>query len=243
MASGSEDRTIKLWNLHTGEFECSLEGHFWEITSVAISPNGRWLASASEDRTVKLWNLHRGELLHTVKWRKRDWRNWGYLYSVIFSPDGQTLACGGPASIMLWILHTGKLYTLTREKPTYRGEYDSLAISPDSQILASCEDYNTVQLWNLQTREHISTLPKGDSSFGLVAFSPDGKTLIGSLNNYSDQAIAFWNLRASRIMHTLKVRYASGVPSDMLRDLAFSPDGQTLVSCSLNGDIQVWGIP
>ena len=55
LASGSDDRTIKLWNLKTGDLLHNLTEHKGGVTSVAISPDGQTLASGSTDRTIKLW--------------------------------------------------------------------------------------------------------------------------------------------------------------------------------------------
>jgi WD40 repeat protein len=55
LASGSDDRTIRLWDAASGALLRTLEGHTYTVNSVAFSPDGRLLASASDDRTVKIW--------------------------------------------------------------------------------------------------------------------------------------------------------------------------------------------
>jgi WD40 repeat protein len=57
LASGSDDKTIKLWDVATGQEVRTLKGHTWEVTSVAFSPDGRLLASGSGDWTIKLWDI------------------------------------------------------------------------------------------------------------------------------------------------------------------------------------------
>ena len=56
IASASEDQTLKLWDVATGQETVTLKGHTGEIRSVAFSPDGKRIASASQDRTVKLWD-------------------------------------------------------------------------------------------------------------------------------------------------------------------------------------------
>jgi serine/threonine protein kinase len=56
LASGSSDRTVKLWDAASGQERASLEGHTDFVTSVAFSPDGKTLASGSQDNTVKLWD-------------------------------------------------------------------------------------------------------------------------------------------------------------------------------------------
>jgi len=57
LASGSEDTTIKLWEVATGQEVRTLSGHTSSVWSVAFSPDGRLLASSSSDGTIKLWDI------------------------------------------------------------------------------------------------------------------------------------------------------------------------------------------
>ena len=56
LASGSRDRTVKLWHVESGECTRTMEGHSKWVSSVAFSPDGQYLASGSQDNTVKLWS-------------------------------------------------------------------------------------------------------------------------------------------------------------------------------------------
>src|SRR5713101_1230986 len=56
LASGSDDKTIRLWDMQTGQLLRSLEGHSNYVNSVAWSPDGKVLASGSSDKTIRLWN-------------------------------------------------------------------------------------------------------------------------------------------------------------------------------------------
>ena len=61
LASGSGDRTVKLWDVATGKLLASLRGHTGAVYTVAWSPDGKTLASGSDDRTVKLWDAAVGK--------------------------------------------------------------------------------------------------------------------------------------------------------------------------------------
>jgi WD40 repeat protein len=60
LASGSDDRTIKLWDTRTGKEQSTLEGHTNGVWSVTFSPDGKTLAS-SEANTIMLWDVKTGQ--------------------------------------------------------------------------------------------------------------------------------------------------------------------------------------
>jgi WD40 repeat protein len=57
VASGSQGKTVKLWDTETGDVEATLTGHLNFVSAVAFSPDGRRVASGSWDNTVKLWDI------------------------------------------------------------------------------------------------------------------------------------------------------------------------------------------
>ena len=65
--SGSDDNTIKIWDLATGEQIGTLVGHTFWVRSVAISPDSVILASGSFDKTIKIWNLTKGYSIRTLE--------------------------------------------------------------------------------------------------------------------------------------------------------------------------------
>jgi WD40 repeat protein len=103
LASGSLDRTIKLWDVATDNEQATLQGHTGLVWSVAFSPDGQMLASGSEDTTIKLWDVQTGQERVTLKGHTDQVR------SVAYSPDGKTLASGSwDQTIKLWDVATGK---------------------------------------------------------------------------------------------------------------------------------------
>ncbi|GLA13524.1 hypothetical protein AnigIFM62618_010513 [Aspergillus niger] len=104
LASGSRDKTIKLWDVATGALKHTLEGHSDWVHSVAFSGNGQLLVSGSRDKTIKLWDAATGALKHTLEGHS------GWVCSVAFSGNGQLLASGSrDKTIKLWDAATGAL--------------------------------------------------------------------------------------------------------------------------------------
>ncbi|TYQ30162.1 WD40 repeat domain-containing protein [Pseudanabaena sp. UWO310] len=220
IASGSNDKTIKLWNLEGKELR-TLIGHRNGVWSVAFSPDGKTIASGSSDYTIKLWNLA-GKELRTLTGHS----NW--VESVAFSPDGKTIASGSADhTIKLWDLEGKELRTLTGHSNIVM----SVAFSPDGKSIASGSDDKTIKLWDLAGKE-IQTLTGHRNEVWSVAFSPDGKTIASGSN---DKTIKLWNL-AGKEIQTL-TGHRNGVWS-----VAFSPDGKTIASGSRDHTIKLWDL-
>ncbi|MCC5643027.1 hypothetical protein LC607_08765 [Nostoc sp. CHAB 5824] len=108
IASGSYDRTIKLWNVGTVREIYTLQGHSDYIHSVAFSPDGKILVSGSDDKTIKLWNVGTGREISTLHGHS----NW--VCSVAFSPDGKILASGSADTT----INTWQLLSSSSNTPT-----------------------------------------------------------------------------------------------------------------------------
>ena len=178
LASGSRDGTVRLWDVSAREEIALLDGHTQEVGSVAISSDGTTLASGSWDR-VRLWDMTAREEIATLEVRG--------VQSVVFSPDGATLALGSAdGMVRLWdvaaqeevSILSGHINTVT-----------SVVFSPDGAILASGSVDQKVTLWDVAAREEISAFGHTDVIRSL-SFSPDGSTLSAG----SEDAILLWDV-------------------------------------------------
>jgi WD40 repeat protein len=158
VASGSQDNTIKFWDVASGSELRTLSGHTNWIPSVAFSPDGKVLASGSFDRTIKFWDAASGSELRTLSGQTNS------VPSVAFSPDGKVLASDS-WGITLWDVASGReLRTLSGDvafafspdgKVLASGSGDSVAFSPDGHMLAFRE---TIKLWDVASGSELRTL-------------------------------------------------------------------------------------
>lgn len=222
LISGSNDKTIKIWDLHKGQLLKTLSGHAGSVIAIAISPNGELLASGSGDNTIKIWNLATGKLLSTLIGHT------GWVNTVAFSPKGNTLASGGADKmIKLWNISTQDLIgTFYGHSSAVR----SVAISPQGNMLVSGSNDNMIKIRNLLTGELLHTLTEHTGSVCSVAISPDGNTLTSGSN---DTTVRLWNLGTGKLLHTFS-NHSSAVMSVAMTH------HDTLTSGSDDGTMMIW---
>ena len=220
LASGSQDKTVRLWDAASGRQLRVLKGHGDIVRSVAFSPDGRTLASGSHDRTVRLWDAASGRLLRVLKGHG-DWVN-----NVAFSPDGRTLASGSRD-------HTARLWEAAsgRQLRVLKGHWDSVlsvAFSPNGRTIASGSNDDKVRLWEAAS---VRALKGHGGSVDSVAFSPDGRTIASGSR---DDTVRLWEAASGRLLRVLKGH------GDIVESVAFSPDGRTIASGSWDRTVRLW---
>ncbi|KAI9768893.1 MAG: hypothetical protein M1839_003847 [Geoglossum umbratile] len=212
VASGSDDRIVKLWDTSTGVQLQTLEGHSGWVNSVAFSRDAKLVASGSADKTVRVWDTSTGVQLQTLEGHS------GRVNSVAFSPDGKLVASGSwDETVRLWDTSTGV------QLPTLEGhsdEVNSVALSPDGKLVASGSNDKTVRLWDTSTGVQLQTLEGHSGRVYSVAFSRDGK-LVAS-GSY-DKTVRLWDAVTGAALQMLELGITTGT-------LSFSTSGQYLIT-------------
>ncbi|CAD0094021.1 unnamed protein product [Aureobasidium vineae] len=231
--SSSWDKTLRLWELSTGQTTRRFVGHTNDVLSVSFSADNRQIVSASRDRTIKLWNT-----LGDCKYTITDKGHTDWVSCVRFSPNPRTpssspLAGTSSSSnrlmnnaltrfdIQVWELATCRIQT---DHIGHTGYINTVTISPDGSLCASGGKDGTTMLWDLNESKHLYSLNAGDEIHALV-FSPQP-------------------LLASKV-DELKPEYVevgkkSREPECV--SLAWSADGQTLFAGYTDNKIRAWGV-
>ncbi|MFL5698717.1 MAG: trypsin-like peptidase domain-containing protein, partial [Ktedonobacteraceae bacterium] len=177
LASGSEDKTLRVWDASSGQPLLICKGHTDKVLSVAWSPDGKRLASGSEDWTLRVWDASSGQTLHTYE------SDTGTVRSVAWSPDGKRLASANAGgTVQVWDASSGRILL------TFKGHTDfvvSVAWSPDGKWLASAGGDKTVQVWDASSGQTLLTFKGHHYAVWHVAWSPDGKRLASSSGDWT----------------------------------------------------------
>jgi WD40 repeat protein len=140
LASGSADKTLKVWNLETLDPVRTYRGHRDYVTAVAMSAGGREIASASLDGKVRIWSSRSNRLTRSLSGHE------GRATAVVFAPAGDVLAsAGSDGKIRVWDYRKSRT---PRTLPSHAGDVAALAFSPDGQHIASAGDDGLVRVWN-----------------------------------------------------------------------------------------------
>ena len=247
---------VQLWDPHTGNLKNSLpigdqkyvkmimisnnipklvDYPIKHVESITFSLDGRTLAAAGNHEIV-LWDPATGQQKITLT-GKNDFRD------LLFSSDGHTLAARNKSKIYLWHIDAADIRKseLRHTISGYSSEINSIAFSSDGQKLASGHE-RSIRLWNL--RNYQSQVLSYLSQVRSVAFSPNGKTLASlrlSTNSGSKAEIFLWDAVTGEYQVSLKGH--SNVPGRTIPNqssLAFSPNGEVLVSGSGDGTLRLW---
>ncbi|MEC4814888.1 MAG: serine/threonine-protein kinase [Scytonema sp. PMC 1069.18] len=225
LASGSEDKKIKIWHPETGELNRTLNAHSDNVRTISLSADGQTLVSGSGDNTIKIWQPQTGKLLKTLTNHSEP------VWSVVLSRDGQTLVSGSQdKTIKVWDVLSGKLI---RTLVGHSAAVYSVALSPDSQTLVSGSQDKTVKVWDVQTGLLLRTIEGHTDAVRSVAISPDGQTIA---SGSWDQIIKIWNIRTGMLVRTLKGH------SDRVVAVSFRFDGKTLASASVDNTVKIWDL-
>jgi WD40 repeat protein len=218
--SGSQDKSVRLWEVETGKQVRQFEGNTQNVHGVALSRDGRQALSAefdfaNRDFPIRLWDVETGKEIrrfsgHTDK-----------IWNVVFSPDGnRAVSCSDDRTIRLWDVSAG---TEVRQFTGHESAVGRVAFAPDGRSILSGAGDATVRLWDVETGKELRRFEGHTEWISGVAFSPDGRQAVTTA---LDRSMRLWDVETGR-----QIRSFSGcLTSENL--VTFSPDGRRILSGS-----------
>ncbi|NQT13008.1 MAG: TIR domain-containing protein, partial [Planctomycetes bacterium] len=225
VVSGSVDKTLKVWDLETGQCRATLRGHTDSVSGVAVTPDGKRVVSRPVATTLNVWSLETTQCIATLDGAAAY--NWG----VAMSSDGRTLVSGASDNALgVWDLETKQL---SRKLGGHTRYVRGVAISDDGRIAVSGSADRTLKVWDLETGQCRYSLEGHTSQTDGVAIAPDVKTVV---SGSADNTLRVWDLETGQCRATFEGH------TGPVFAVAVTPDGKRVVSGSGDNTVKVWDL-
>ncbi len=221
--SGSDDHTLKIWDLRRGKLERTIIGHSDAIRAVAVLAGGERAISASDDHTLRIWDISTGSQLGSID-IQLDW-----IRGLIELPQiGCVASVSDDRAIRIWDLALGRVVRVLRG---HAAEVNCAALMPGGDSLVTGADDRTLRIWTLDGA--CTSILKGHAariaavavseSRSIISISEDGRACLWKESSGWQAEVLSWK--------PLGVRAAT-----------FSPDGTHVIAGADDGNVHIWDL-
>lgn len=215
-----------MWEWRSETYVLKQQGHYYDVTTVAYSPDGTYIATGADDAKVKVWNAQMGTCFVTFADHTQP------VTAVAFLPPaGQALVSASMDGTVraFDLVRYRNFRTFTTPTPT---QLISLAVDPAGEVVcAGSQDSFEVFVWSVRTARLLDSLPGHQGPVSCLAFASN-RPLLAS--GSWDKTVRLWDIYGGKgSVETLQHNH------DVLA-VAFRPDGKQLASATLDGSIYLW---
>ncbi len=247
--SGSVDKTLRVWDIETGEELHTLRGHRDAIRAVAVISDDRLAVSVSADEMIKVWDLESGAEIEDLESVTRDAlceRNSNRLMLIygkvnVITPDGRFSI---DARNQQFSRESYKKYGALKICDLKRGvelgtvrvqeEISAIALTPDSRFALIGTYSGVLRIWNLDKLEETRVMMGHSSRIDVIKVTPDGRRAVtGSF----DSTVCVWDLKTENEPIVVDKH------KDRVTSVAIAPNGQYAVTASYDRTLKVWDLP
>lgn len=229
--TASWDRSLRLWNLRTGEAKCKLLKHTKDVLACAFSPDDRQIVSGGRDNVVRVWNVM-GECMHEFTQNcHSDW-----ISSVCFSPSLEqplVVSGGWDNAVKVWDLKTGACVRTLEGHTNY---VTTVTVSPDGSLCASGGKEGVARLWELNSGESLFEINM-ESPINQIVFSPNRFWMCVA----TEKDVRVYDLENKVCIVELTPETETAKAPECTC-IAWSADGSTLYSGYTDNSIRAWSV-
>lgn len=236
LVSTGRDEFVRLWNLADKPVQrLELAGFQDDVNAIAFSPDGKAIAGAGNEGVMRLWDASGKEL---KVWKEAIYQNHN-VQDIGFSPNGKFIVAGGLFSIArVWNLSgsltepQAKLKGMEGSQDGHQGNIASVAVSPDSQLIATGSYDKTMRIWKPKSPngELVAVTPEQEGVISRVVFTADGQRIVTA---DWEGNIAIWDLAGKQISKWKKVHQTQ------IWGLAITRDGSRIVTADKSSYVKI----
>jgi len=223
IVSGSQDRTLRIWDASSGRPLATLQDHSASVRACVVTPDGRHVVSASHDKTLKVWDIDSERTVITLQGHST------IVTACAVTPDGRRVVSASEGgTLTIWDLDSGcPLATLQGHSASVL----ACVVPPDGRHVISASEDQTLKIWDLDSGYSRATLQGHSASVLACAVTPDGRHVVSAS---LDKTLKVWDLDSGRAVATLQGHSASVLAC------AVTPDGRRIVSASYDNTLKIW---
>jgi len=225
LVSGSDDKTIRVWDVSKGECLKVLKGHDYGVSALTVLPSGE-LVSGSYDKTLRVWDVSKGECLKVLRGHE------GEVLALTVLPTGELVSGSDDKTIRVWDVSKGECLKVLKG---HDYGVSALTVLPSGELVSGSLDC-TIRVWDVSEGECLKVLEGHDGSIYALTLLPTGKIVSDS----SDNSLRVWDVRQGRNLQVLKGHiYQEDL--NIFRALTVLQSGE-LVSGSEDCTLKVWDV-
>lgn len=232
VASGSNDKTAKLWNISDGKLLKTFGEHNYSVENVCFSPDNKYLVSSDFDYsfsgtkpTVYIWEIESGVLI-----KKYSFDNFYKITALSISPDGKTLIAA-TKSLVIWDISSGKIIHEIKSSDEY-SIFTAVSFSPDGKLIVSGETNSSVKILDIASGKEKMNFIGNKLYINYLSFINEGNSI---LTSSWDKYIRIWN-----ISDGTEIKSFEGANIDMGK-YDYSPDFADSVTVSPDNKFITYG--
>ncbi len=223
-ATGVVGRSVRLWDVETGECLRQLVGHTERVWGLAWSSDGQRILSGARDNTARLWDALTGKCLRVLEGHT------GFVRSAEFGADGRrAITASGDRhdrGVRVWDLETGQCLRVLEGHA--EGAYYALLASDGRRAVSGSKD-GTVRIWDVEAGICIRVIQVHDYHVQCLAWSKDERGILSC-----SREIRLWDIESGQCLRTFEGH------TETIRSVEWSPDARLVLSASHDGTVRVW---
>jgi WD40 repeat protein len=220
IATGSDDNSIKIWDLLTRDCIKTFIGHFESVNCIAFLGNNK-IASGSEDDTIKIWDIITGICLQTLTGHSSS------IFHIIFLSNNMIASASLDKSIKIWDINTGDCL---RTMIGHSSQVLCLVLINDYKIASAGFD-GSIKIWDINTGDCLRTMEGHSSQVLCLALINDCKIASGS----EDLSIKIFDINTGNCLKTMTGHSKSVCSIGKLNE-------NQIVSGSYDRSLKIWSL-